>query len=174
MTTLDLEEEDNVSPGGVALDRRRLIVRTDETVVVLDETGAVVTTVELDAPLHQSPVASHPSQRCVVLVSEAGTATVLDVESGETLGAVDGALVVNAVSLDGCTASITRRDDFALLRDGDEVRLDRDRVVVAISPDGGQVVVRDRDGQAWLRGLDGRGDVELGRRPDARFAFVDR
>ena len=59
------------------------------------------------------------------------------------------------------------RDDFALLHDGDEVRLDRDRVVVAISPDGGQVIVRDRDGQAWLRDLDDPGDVELGRRPDA-------
>jgi hypothetical protein len=97
----------------------------------------------------------------------------LDLESGETLGAVDDVTLVNAWSTDGCTASLIRPDDSTMIRVGTEVPLDPEETVVAIAPTGDHVVVRDGSGEAWLRDLDDDAeDVALS--SGARlFAFVD-
>jgi hypothetical protein len=135
-----------------------------------------VTTLDLDDDWRPPLMVSSPWQRCAVVVSERGTATMLDLETGETLGSADDVTLVNTWSTDGCTASLLRPDDPSLLREGVEVPLGAEETVVAVAPSGDHVVVRDRTGAAWLRDLDGADadDVALGRDRDALYAFVDR
>jgi hypothetical protein len=156
-----------------ALEGQRLVLAADRGVVVLDEHGEVVATLDLGEPWRRQPLVTNPSQRCVVVMSESGRATMLDLESGETLGAVDDVTLVNAWSTDGCTASLIRPDDSTIVRVGTEVTLDPEETVVAIAPTGDHVVVRDGSGEAWLRDLDDDAeDVALS--SGARlFAFVD-
>jgi hypothetical protein len=171
-----LELRGDVVTGATALDGQRLVIGADRGVAVLDESGRLLSAVELDESLLRQPMVRHPSQRCVLAITADGTATMIDVESGNTLGVIDRVLSVGGTSIDGCTASVVRTDDFALMREGVELRIDRDEFVVAVAPDGDHVVVRDRDGQAWVRDLDGERaeGVQLGTNTDALYAFVDR
>jgi hypothetical protein len=162
--------------GGVsALGGQRLLVGADRGVVVLDDQGAVVTTLDLGEPWRRQPLVTNPAQRCVVVVAESGGATMLDLESGETLGTIDDVDFVGPSSTDGCIASVFRRDDAALMREGEEVSLDPEQAVIAVAPTGDHVVVRDGGNrQAWLRDLDDEQaeDVALGP-GDGLYAFVD-
>jgi hypothetical protein len=173
VTTLDLDGD--VRGGFAALRGQRLLVVADRGIALLDDGGEMVATHELDDEWRPQLLVSNPWQRCAVVVSERGTATMLDLETGETLGSADDVTLVNTWSTDGCTASLLRPDDPALLRQGVEVPLGADETVVAAAPSGDHVVVRDRTGSAVLRDLDGdTEDVALGRDPDALYAFVDR
>jgi hypothetical protein len=160
--------------GFPALDGERLVVAADRGVVVLDHDGAVVTTLDLGEPWRRQPLVTNPAQRCVVVVSENGTATMLDLDSGEALGTLDEVAFVGAWSTDGCTAAVLLPEDAALIREGEEVSLDPEETVVAIAPTGDHVVVRDGSGDAWLRDLDDEvaEDVALGS-GDVLYAFVD-
>ena len=88
----------------------------------------------------------------------------LDLETGETLGTIDGAEFVGAQSTDGCVATVFREDDDAtLMRQGEEVPLQAEETVLGIAPTGDFVVVRDGNQEFWLRDLDGETeDVALG------------
>ena len=79
----------------------RLVVLADRGVVVLDDRGEVVTTLDLGEPWRRQPLVNNSAQRCVVVLSESGTATMLDLETGETLGTIDGVEFVGAQSTDG-------------------------------------------------------------------------
>jgi hypothetical protein len=173
VTTLELRGD--VVTGATALDGRRLVIGADRGVAVLDDEGRLLSSVELDDSLLRQPVTRHPSQRCVLVIAADGTAIMIDVESGDTLGMIDRVLSVGGASLDGCTVSVVRTDDFALMREGVELRVDRDEVVVAVAPDGDHVAVRDRAGRAWLRDLEAERaeGVPLGTNTNALYAFVD-
>jgi hypothetical protein len=175
LTTLDLDGE--IRGGFAALRGQRLLVVADQGIAVLDDLGEVVTTLELDDEWRPQLLISNPWQRCTVVVSERGTATMVDLETGETLGSVDDVTLVQNWSTDGCTASLIRADDdSAMLCEGVEVPLGTGEAVAAIAPTGDHVVVRDRTGGAWLRDLpaDDAEDVALGRDRNALYAFVDR
>ncbi len=169
-----LEAPGAVLGGFPALGGERLVVATDRGVVVLDHEGEVVTTLDLAEPWRRQPLVTNPAQRCVVVVGESGTATMLDLESGETLGTIDEVDLVGTPSTDGCTAPVFRRDDVTLMRGGEEVALGPEETVVAIAPTGDHVVVRDGGREAWLRDLDDdqAEDVALGSGA-LLYAFVD-
>ena len=114
VTTLD--PPGDLLGGLPALGGRRLLVLADRGVVVLDDRGEVVTTLDLGEPWRRQPLVNNPAQRCVVVVSESGTATMLDLETGETLGTIDDVDFVGARSTDGCVASVIREDDATLMR----------------------------------------------------------
>jgi hypothetical protein len=174
LTALDLDGD--VRGGFAALHGQRLLVVADRGIALLDDQGDVVATLELDDQWRPPLLVSSPWQRCAVVVSERGTATMLDLETGETLGSAEDVTLVQNWSTDGCTASLIRGDEnSAISRQGVEVPLGPGELVAAIAPDGDHVVVRDRTGAAWLRNLDDEGaeDVALGRDRDALYAFVD-
>jgi hypothetical protein len=174
VTTLDLPGD--VIGGIPALGGQRLLFATDRGLAVLDGGGEEVATVEVDEPWRRSPWVDNPAQRCVVGIAESDTATMIDVESGETLGSIDDVELVGASSTDGCTVSVVRAaDDSAIIRDGAEVSLEPEETVVAVAPTGDHVVVRAAGSpQAWLRDLDDERaeDVALGSGA-LRYAFVD-
>ena len=175
LTTLNLDGD--VRGGFAALRGQRLLVVGDRGIALLDDQGDVVATLDLDDEWRPPLLVSSPWQRCAVVVSERGTATMLDLETGETLGSADDVTLVQNWSTDGCTASLIRGDEnSAILRQGVEVPLGPEQLVAAIAPAGDHVVVRDRTGAAWLRNLDDvdAEDVALGRDRNALYAFVDR
>jgi hypothetical protein len=170
-----LPVDGDVFAAATLLGGRRLVVSADRSIAVLDDHGDQRSTLTLDGALLRQPLVHHPDQRCVLALTDAGEATMIDTESGDVLGVLDKVVTVNGTSIDGCTAAVTRPDDFALLREGTQLRLDRDQSVVAIAPGGDHAVVLDRDGHAWLRDLDDSSpDVDLGTHPDALYAFVER
>jgi hypothetical protein len=159
-----------------ALGGQRLLVVAGQGAVVLDGHGVEVATVQLDGPWQRQDLITNPSQRCAVLLTEDGIATMIDLQSGGTLGAVDDRAFVAGWSTDGCTASLIGRDDrSSVIRLGSEMRLERDERVAAISPAGDHLVVGDRAGRAWLRDLDAEDsdDIPLDGNPDLMYAFVD-
>ncbi len=173
VTTLD--PPGDLVGGQPALGGRRLLVVADRGVVVLDDRGEVVTTLDLGEPWLRQPLVNNPAQRCVVVLSESGMATMLDLETGETLGTIDEVEFVGAQSTDGCVATGFREaDDATLMRQGAEVSLEAEETVVSIAPTGDFVVVRDGNQEFWLRDLDGETeDVALGG-GYVLYAFVDR
>jgi hypothetical protein len=169
-----LDRQGEISGGFAALGGRRVVVVAERGVTVLDDDGEVVATVDLDAPWRPLPVVLNPAQRCVVVLSESGTATMLDLESGAVLGKVGDVVLVSGWSIDGCTASLANPDGGTILRHGAAIPLDRDETVAAIAPAGDRVVVRGGDGQAWLRSLDDEGsaDVAVGSVRQMLYAFI--
>ena len=173
VTTLD--PPGDLVGGGPALGGQRLVIVADRGVTVLDDRGEVVTTLDLGEPWQQQQLVHSWAQRCVVVLSESGTATMLDLETGETLGTIDEVELVGARSTDGCVAAVFRGDDATLMCQGEEVSLEAEETVVAIAPTDDHVVVRDGLGnrEAWLRDLDGETeDVALGA-GYVLYSFVD-
>ena len=173
VTTLD--PPGDLLGGLPALGGRRLLVVADRGVVVLDDRGEVVTTLDLGEPWRRQPLVNNPAQRCVVVLSESGTGH--DAGPGDRRDARHdrrGRIRRRPVDRRLRRGRDSVRDDATLMRQGEEVSLEAEETVVAIAPTGDHVVVRDGNRESWLRDLDGETeDVALGA-GYVLYAFVDR
>jgi len=132
----------SVTDGFAALGGTRLVVSTDDTIVILDEDGALLTT----TPGRVAGTSSR-ALRCVIVGSGRSTdpSTVIDLEDGSVVTTIDGGTPA-AASVDGCTAALAGATEN-LLKDGRVVEIET-RSIAEVAPDGDVVIVLDgRDTQ---------------------------
>lgn len=145
----------SVTNGFAALGGTRLVVSADDTIVVLDEDGAVVATAT-----GRVGTASSRALRCVIVGSGRSTdpSTVIDLEDGSVITTIDGGIPA-AASVDGCTVALVGATEN-LLTDGRLVEIDT-RSIAEVAPDGDVVVALDgRDTQLVRVGDENRDDED--------------
>lgn len=127
----------SVTNGFAALGGTRLVVSADDTIVILDEEGALLAT----TPGRVAGTSSR-ALRCVIVGSGRSNdpSTVMDLEDGSVITTIDGGIAASA-SVDGCTVALVGATDN-LLTDGRVVEIDA-RSIAEVAPDGDVVVVLD-------------------------------
>lgn len=123
--------------GFAALGGTRLVVSADDTIVVLDEDGAV-----LGTAAGQVNSASSRALRCVIVGSGRSTdpSTVIHLEDGSVVTTIERGIPA-ASSVDGCTVALLGASQN-FLTDGRVVEIDA-RSIAEVAPDGEVVAVLD-------------------------------
>ncbi|MEP6297456.1 MAG: hypothetical protein ABJ382_09010, partial [Ilumatobacter sp.] len=155
-----------VTGGSAALDGTRLLLTTDESIIVLDDAGSV-----LGSAVGQITTPPPRTTRCVVVGSgrSSDPSTVLDVDDGSVVTRIDRGVAASS-SIDGCTVALIGGADN-LLANGEVIAVDA-RSIAEVAPDGDAVVVLDgRDTELVRVGTDDD-PVELADEPVVvRFAL---
>jgi hypothetical protein len=116
----------------------RLVATAENAVYVVDADGKQRTVIA--GRLAMTPTVA---SECVVVATGTSTigVTVVDLETGDTVGEVEQGFVT-ATSTDGCTVATSSRRSPQVIRNGETIDVNAD-AIVAVAPDGSAYVVID-------------------------------
>ncbi len=149
----------SVTGGFSALDGTRLVVFAGDTVVAIDEGGAV-----LGSAVGQIASAPPRATRCLVVGSGNSTqpSTVLDLDDGTVVTTIERGLPA-AASVDGCTVALLGGGDN-LLTGGAVIKIDA-RSITEVTPNGDAVIVLDGRDTELVRLEDEDDPIEIADEP---------
>jgi hypothetical protein len=148
-----------VTGGFSALGGTRLVVVAGDTIVALDESGAVI-----GSAVGQITTEPRRATRCVVVGGARSTdpSTVIDLDDGSVVTTIERGLPA-AASVDGCTVALLGGTGN-LLADGEVIEIDA-RSIVEVAPDGAAIIVLDGRDTELVRVGDDEDPIEIADEP---------